>query len=336
MKHSIRTLLVVLRIVIGFGLLVYLGVSGVINWSALLGLAAFWQVSLLALGLLFVDVGLTSWRLCILLQPIGLHLSMSASIRLTLIGLFFNICLPGATGGDIVKIYYATANNHGRRTEVLTILLLDRAIGMFALLILPLLAAPFFHQTLRSMPFLLGLLWAAAMTAMLIIAAMALCSVPLVRHSQVVSWIFRHLPLGNFAARMCDTVSVYRHNVRILLKTVGLSLVVHTIMVIAVLLLVQATNASGAHGLMTILVPLGFLANSLPITPGGLGVGEAAFDKLFALAGLVGGAEALLSWRLLMTAIGLLGLVCYLQGDKRFISTHDKSALNASTPTVKA
>ena len=336
MKPFMRMLLVALRLVIGFGLLVYLGVSGVINWSALLGLAAFWQVSLLALGLLFVDVGLTSWRLCMLLQPIGLHLSMSASIRLTLIGLFFNICLPGATGGDIVKIYYATANNHGRRTEVLTILLLDRAIGMFALLILPLLAVPFFYPTLQSIPFLYGLLWAAAMTAMMMLAVMALCSMPLVRHGQVVSWIFRHLPLGNFVERMCDTVSIYRHNVRIILKAVGLSFVVHAIMVMAVLLLVQATNPTGADWLMVILVPLGFLANSLPITPGGLGVGEAAFDKLFELAGLVGGAEALLGWRLLMMGVGLLGLVCYIQGDKRFISTHDLTAVHASKSSVQA
>ena len=70
---------------------------------------------------------------------------------------------------------------------------------------------------------------------------------------------------------------------------------------------------------MAVLIPLGHLANTLPITPGGLGVGEAAFNKLFALAGLEGGAETLLGWRLLTLLLGLVGLVFYLQGRKRFV-----------------
>ena len=32
---------------------------------------------------------------------------------------------------------------------------------------------------------------------------------------------------------------------------------------------------------MLLLIPIGFLANSLPVTPGGLGVGEAAMESLF-------------------------------------------------------
>jgi uncharacterized membrane protein YbhN (UPF0104 family) len=79
---------------------------------------------------------------------------------------------------------------------------------------------------------------------------------------------------------------------------------------------------------MSVLIPLGFTANALPFTPGGLGVGEAAFNKLFALAGLTGGAEALLGWRLLTILIGLLGLAFYLQGRKRFV--HDIETMRAA------
>jgi uncharacterized membrane protein YbhN (UPF0104 family) len=68
---------------------------------------------------------------------------------------------------------------------------------------------------------------------------------------------------------------------------------------------------------------LGFLANTLPVTPGGLGVGEAAFKMLFSMAGLAGGAEVLLGWRLLMILMGLLGLAFYVQGHTRFI--HESS-----------
>ena len=72
---------------------------------------------------------------------------------------------------------------------------------------------------------------------------------------------------------------------------------------------------------MSLLIPLGQVANSLPLTPGGLGVGEAAFDLLFSLGGLKRGADILLGWRLVTVLIGMLGLFYYLQGLRRCVSS---------------
>ncbi len=89
------------------------------------------------------------------------------------------------------------------------------------------------------------------------------------------------------------------------------------------MLLARVISPSGAVWEMGVVVPLGFIANSLPITPGGLGVGESAFNRLFTMVGLEGGAEILLGWRFLMILIGLIGLIFYLKGQKRFV--HDQS-----------
>jgi uncharacterized membrane protein YbhN (UPF0104 family) len=59
---------------------------------------------------------------------------------------------------------------------------------------------------------------------------------------------------------------------------------------------------------------LGLFANALPITPGGLGVGESAFQALFALAGFSGGAPLLLSWRIGMAVQCLIGCAFYIRG----------------------
>jgi uncharacterized membrane protein YbhN (UPF0104 family) len=104
-----------------------------------------------------------------------------------------------------------------------------------------------------------------------------------------------------------------------LLGAITLSLVVHTLVIGATLLAATAMQQGEVAWQMILLMPLGFLANVLPLTPGGLGVGEAAFDTLFSLAGLSGGAETLLGWRLLTLMVGLIGLVFYLQGRKRFV-----------------
>ena len=85
------------------------------------------------------------------------------------------------------------------------------------------------------------------------------------------------------------------------------------------LLITEAINIHGYEWEMVLLIPLGFLANTIPFTPGGLGVGEAAFDTLFVIAGFTGGAEILLGWRILLIFISNLGLFYYLQGSKRFV-----------------
>jgi glycosyltransferase 2 family protein len=312
-------LFAVLRTSFALGLLIYLGVSGVISWSGLRGLAAAWAVALAALIILAIDLCLVAWRLCVVFKPRGLYLSLYSSLRLTLMGTFFNTCLPGSTGGDVIKIYYATLDNSGRRIEVATIMLLDRAVGLFALMIWPLLAAPLFPQLVRSLPVLQGLLWVAAAASVAMLMGMLVGSIERVRNSWFVTWTFRRLPLGSYAERIFDTVRAYRHNLTTLLAAVGISLLAHTMTIGGTLLVIQATNPSGFLWQMIMLIPLGFLANTLPLTPGGLGVGEAAFAKLFAIAGLTGGAEALLGWRLLMIVLGVLGLSFYLQGKKRLI-----------------
>src|SRR5262249_43195065 len=164
------------------------------------------------------------------------------------------------------------------------IMLLDRAVGMFALMIWPLLVAPLFPHLVSSLPVLRTLLWAAAAVSVAVLVGVLVGSVERAANSWLVSWNFRELPLGSYAERGFDSVHAYRHNLTTLLAAVGISLLAHTMTIGGTLLAAQATNPSGFKWQESILIPLGFLATTLPLTPGGLGVGEAAFDKLFSMA----------------------------------------------------
>ncbi|MGH9795269.1 MAG: lysylphosphatidylglycerol synthase transmembrane domain-containing protein [Candidatus Acidiferrales bacterium] len=326
MKRGWRILFGAVRVAIGVGLLWYLGTSGAIEWRALIGLARVWPITLAAFLLLLLDMIVTSWRLCVLMAARGLHLSVTAATKLSLIGMFFSACLPGSTGGDLVKIYYATEGNRGRRMEVATVILFDRAVGMFGLMLWPLLVTPFFPRLIEQAPVLRVLLWGAAgIAAGLLIGFVAAWSESL-RRSRLVQWMFRGLPLGSYVERIFDTVHGYRNHLGAVLGSVAISLLAHTMSVAVTLLLIAAVNPAGAAWQMAVLIPLGHLANTLPFTPGGLGVGEAAFNKLFSMAGLTGGAEGMLGWRLLTIAIGLLGLLFYLQGRRKVVHDTTESA----------
>ena len=319
MRKGLRTGFTVLRIAIAVALVGYLGFSGVIEWSALGGLASAWPLTAAAFLVLLLCMVVTAWRLVVLMRPHGLELSLFASVKLTLIGIFFSLCLPGATGGDAVRFYYTAAGNRGRRTEVATILVVDRAAGMFGLLAWPILAAPLFFDLIAATPLFTSLLLAAGLAVAAIIALVLAAASPAVRQHPVVVRTLRRIRFGTYIERMFDTVHAYRHSMHALTAAAGISLLAHTLAIAVVLLVARAMNPDGFAWSMSLLVPLGFMANTLPITPGGLGVGEAVFDSLFSLAGLTGGAETMLGWRVIMLLVGMLGLLAYLRGTDRFV-----------------
>jgi uncharacterized protein (TIRG00374 family) len=318
-KRAKQIALGVLRTGIGLALVWYLWRSGAINWRAMAGLVTAWKIGLAALALLLLDTWVLGWRLCVLLNPRGFHLPLAAAFRLTMIGVFFNSCLPGATGGDLIKIYYAAEGNPGRKMEVATIVLIDRVTGMFALMLLPLLLLPFFPDLLARSAALRAVLFIVAALAVAMIAATLLCFSERIRRSRLAAWTIEKMPFGKYIGIIYDTVHAYKDHPGPLIAAVGISLAAHLTVASVAMLASLATHPNEFAWRMSVVIPIGFAINVLPVTPGGLGVGEAAFNKLFALAGLTGGAEALLGWRLLTILTGLLGLAYYLQGRKRFV-----------------
>jgi uncharacterized protein (TIRG00374 family) len=319
LQSPTKTLFYLARLIIAITMLWYLASVGSIEWSSFYGLATVWPYTLAAIGLFVIATVLQALRLRLLVNAQRLELSPLAATRLTFIGVFFSTYLPGAAGGDLVKIYYASKGNPGARTEVVTILLLDRFIGMFSLLTLPLLLAPFFPDLIATQPALQTLLVVSLAVACAIILASFIGARVELAESRFFHWIEDRSRLGRLLCRILRTVHSYRNSTAVIFQALLSSYVVQFLMVGVAMAVAQATNPAGADPVMLLLIPMGYLANSLPITPGGLGVGEAAMESLFAISGLSGGAETILGWRIVSIIVGFLGLVFYLKGEKRFV-----------------
>jgi len=301
------------RLAIAVAVLVFLARTGRVDWSALGGLINHWGALLFALGLVTLLFVLVSWRLCILLRARALHLSLRDSMELSLVTNLFTLVLPGG-GGDIVRLYYTTRHTPGRRTEIATILLLDRITGLLALTLFPLIAAPLCLSVIRQSRVLQTLLALAAAASVGVIAAMAVAMSRRARALAFVQWLLRTVPLRGYLALMLDTLHSFRTNLRALVVAVGVSLASHAMGMLVFVLLVGVLHPADDQLAVPFLGALGMMANNLPLTPGGLGVGEAAFESLFRIAGLQGGAEALLGWRILLLALAPIGLWQYLRG----------------------
>jgi glycosyltransferase 2 family protein len=327
--NSRRILGGLIRLGVGIGLLVYLAESRVIDFRALSTLVTAWPISLAALALMFLDIALMALRLSWLFRPRALELSLGRSLELTLVSSFFATFLPGAAGGDLAKLFYAAAENKGRRTEIVTVLVFDRVIGLFSVLLLPLLFAPLFPQLIQTTRVLRALLLTALGLTLVLLTAFLLC---MFDPARVIRWArsgLGFLPGERLAERMVGTIGAYRQSRGTLMAALGLSLLANLTLIAVTSLAILALHPASMSMKMCLVIPLGDLANNLPLTPGGLGVGESAYNALFGVVGLQGGAEALLCWRIWRAAVGLIGLVLYLRGPRR--SVYDRGAEKGAT-----
>lgn len=313
-----------LRVAFGVTILAYLAKSGQLNFSSLSRLLYAWPVTVAAVGFLLLDILLMSVRASLLFRSARLSLSLVNSFQLNLVGFLFSTFLPGAAGGDIAKLVYATRENHGRRTVVATVLVLDRVIGLFSLVLLPLLFAPFFPDLIRSVPALRRVLYVDALLAigMLVGATLVMFFAP--TRTWVVRLLGRWPGIQKVAVRVMDALSVHSKDPVALVYAFLLSLLANSALVVVTALGLYAVHPISFSMRLALVAPIGHLVNSLPLTPGGIGVGETAFNALFRLTGIGSGAEALLCVRLWSVVVGLFGLAVYLMGMNRVVYTADE------------
>jgi uncharacterized membrane protein YbhN (UPF0104 family) len=300
------------RAVLGAALLVYVLRSGG-AWEQLRELAGtIWLVALLN-AMPLAGASIEAMRLGVLFGAQQLHVPFQTGVRVVAIGALFNLWIPGGTGGDVMKLYYIAGRHAGRGVEVATTLLVDRAVALFALLtmILVLLLA---QPRLLEVPVVrvAALIVAGALVS--ILAGTAVVWSSRVRASALYQGLLARIPLGRYVARAVDAVYRFRDQKTALLRAALLSMAGHVLLAftfaIAGTVLVPGVPPLVASALAL----LGLVANALPITPGGLGVGEATSEALFRSVGVTGGASLIAAWRVGTIAISAVGAVFYARG----------------------
>jgi hypothetical protein len=306
-----RWLSATLRFGIAGLLMAYLIHSAAIDWDAFGGFVAYPELVAAALAMLSVSVVVTAMRLPILLRAMGFGLGTLPAIQLTLMGMFFGLFLPGSASGDAAKIYYAVSNQaRGTRAELATVVLFDRAIGMWAMFAMPFAALPFFYpavsgsEEIRTLLLFCGAVFVAGgvmLGAVLFAPA---------------GWVDRARSLLSIELiwRVIDAVRGYRTHLRAIALAFLVSIGAHSAAIGTTAFVAGAVAPESQVAELALVVPLGFVANALPLTPGGIGVGEWAFHRLFEAIGLDGGAEVALGWRLGILCAALVGGLLYARG----------------------
>ncbi|MBC8107657.1 MAG: flippase-like domain-containing protein [Anaerolineae bacterium] len=221
---------------------------------------------------------ITSFRWHMLLKALQIRMSLSRTFVINMVGAFYNTFLPGSTGGDVLKAYYAAKQTTMHRTRAVMSVIIDRIIGLLALVIMGGTAATFqyftSHQddpaTKKCGQVALG---SAAIIGVTILGLVLLYNRTLRRISGL-DWVLNRLPMQAQVQKALDTMEIYRQHWLAVVFAILMTLPVHGAVV------VSATFAGLAFGLPIspayywVAVPVIVLSGSIPISPQGAGVME--------------------------------------------------------------
>lgn len=306
-----QALLWLVKIVVSVGLL-YVLLSRV-------DLSRLWHITrtasipwlIAALGLYFAMVFVSAWRWGVLLHAQRIAVGLTTLLQSYLVATFFNNFLPSNIGGDVIRVR-DTAAAAGSKTLAATVVLVDRGIGLLALVFIAAAGASLVSGPVTG-ALAAGPLWlafaggvAVAVPVLLSPRRVGQLLAPLkALHQEWVELRISRLVAG--LERFSETPGAMG------LGFVG-GVVVQAILVgfYAAIAHALAVPIPLAH--LAVMIPLSFIVQMAPVSVNGLGVREATFSYYFAQLGLPLESALALSFlgAVLLMIFSLSGAATYL------------------------
>ena len=274
-----------------------------------------------AMGVFWLAPALQAFRWRRLLRVQDVHLSIVAVVKLMWVGLFFNLFLLGAVGGDLIKAYYVShhaARSTGTRAESIITVLVDRLIGLVGLVWLSAAAMGawvLWHPGGAVLRGGLPWLWLTPGVVVLLFGGVFF-SGPL-RDLLGINKLIGRLGENHMVRRLDRAVYLYRNHKRVILEAFGWTFASHVSLIACVYFILRAFGIDALPAVV-IFTPLILVATGIIPAIGGLGVQEYGFVLFFAaLAGADGLTVALaasLIYRLVNIAWSLPGAVVMMLG----------------------
>lgn len=234
----------------------------------------------LALGAMLAMYLIGVWRWALLLRAQQITLSFGDAFRLTFIGFFFNNVVPGLTGGDLVKMIYAAQRCPGRRTEAVATVIVDRVVGLVVLALLSAIVILWNLDRYSEVgTYVFGFLGAAA-------AGLVLFFSRRVRSALRIDRLVRRLPVAGLLGRLDQAFFLYRAAWRSVAVAAAVSVVAHALNILSIAIMGNDVGLHISAAQYAATVPIILIVSSLPLLPGGWGIGEAAYWFFFSMIGV--------------------------------------------------
>jgi uncharacterized membrane protein YbhN (UPF0104 family) len=258
-----------------------------------------------------------------LVKAQGMVFSLRDAVRLGFIGNLFNLVIPGAVGGDVIKAAFLCRMQPDKKPQAVASMILDRILGLLGLFLLASIAgAVSWSAADGQVRLLIGVVWGAFFAG---IAGLAVIFSPA---------LYRPLNRlvenrGKLAALVRELEGIglaYRERLGLVVGMLGVATLVHSLFVLAF----YSTSAALFPTLPTLaqhylMVPLSLFTTAVPLPFGALGLSEGISGKLFEMVNQHEGAIAMLAFRILQYGSGIISAFVYL-ANLRQVQTLTKDA----------
>lgn len=311
-----KQLLNILKIVVSVGLLIF--IFSTIDLPAFLRVLqeanAGWLLA--ALVVMMLGVVIRAWRWKILLDAIGVRVSLGELTAIYFIGFLFNNLLPSGLGGDAMRM--VELNRHSQRgSDAVTSVLVDRFLGLSALQAIALLALLSDWGSIPpAVAYFTVLIFVGGLAGGLLLINRRLYLTLRAR------WrLFRRITQIKMVGNLFE--SFQRYPLPALGKSYLVSLLFNLSLITMNIFIGLALGAEASLAQYAVFVPITSLVLVIPISFAGLGVREEAYRQLFGQVDVpaeIAVAMSLMVYFLGNICTGIVGGVVYLVRSAREVA----------------
>jgi len=237
-----------------------------------------------AVGIFWITFVIVSLRWNELLKIVGIRMGAGKAFVVTMVGAFYNTFMPGSTGGDVLKAWYAAKLAPDKRTRAVLSVIVDRAVGLLALIILGGTMAGYLAWTSHRSPGAgendlvakkcLQVAIGAGLIILLTVIGLTVFYVPSLRRLSGLEFLLRRLPMQAQIGKAIEALELYRQHPGKMLAMLLATFPVHITVIISAMLAGIALELPLKGWYYWVVVPVVVLAGSIPISPQGAGVME--------------------------------------------------------------
>ena len=271
-------------------------------------------IALTAIALAIVQMAISTFRwqrLLALLSARACKPGYATLFNLNYISIFFNNCLPGTIGGDVVRVMLLKSE-HCPLTLAAHSVIIDRLMAVLGIFVMVILGLPWLGGLLPTLP-----------VAPLFGVSVMTITIGLLFLNKAPGWLakFPSTAIIRMATHLTEnirrTVFAPRDFAIMLVQAVT----AHGCYCLIATLLAASIGVEFAFGNALLLIPLILLLVMLPISVGGWGVRELSMVGMLGLVGIEQEAAITISVQL-----GIVSIVASLPGAWCYVSSKKKSA----------
>jgi uncharacterized membrane protein YbhN (UPF0104 family) len=267
-----------------------------------------------ALGVYAISFAGATWRWHLLLGVQDVQMPRRTLLGSYLVAAFFNNFLPSNIGGDVVRIR-DTAGSAGSKTLATTVVLVDRIMGLMALILVAALGATMAATTWGRAP---SPIWPSWLWAGFAVGAVAL--VPALVAPGTLFRLLQPLTMlhptwvGEKIETMTGAMARFGAHPGKLAGCFTGAIAVQALLVVYYLAVVHALHVPVTIWDLAVIVPVSFVVQLIPVSVNGFGIREATFSLYFTRLHLPIQSAILMSLMatVLMMVFSLTGAAVYV------------------------